>query len=101
RIPSGGLGLQIYPNPFTQSVKIILNSQNADGFINKVISVHIYDVTGRLVRSLSQPYPKKNGDIHFIWEGDDNLGRRVPSGVYFIRLEFDTHSKTYKVVKIK
>lgn len=47
----------------------------------------MYDVTGRLVRSLaSRIFPA--GEHRLIWDGADDAGRALPRGVYFTRLRY-------------
>jgi len=36
-----------------------------------------------------------------LWDGRDDLGRRVPAGVYFVRFETDDYSRTQKAILIK
>jgi len=36
-----------------------------------------------------------------IWDGTDDLGRKLPSGVYFVRLEADGFKKTEKAILLK
>jgi hypothetical protein len=51
------------------------------------VTLKVYDVTGRLVRTLldNQSFQAGNWDIN--WDGVDNVGRQVPRGVYFSSLE--------------
>ncbi|MCK4233869.1 T9SS type A sorting domain-containing protein, partial [candidate division WOR-3 bacterium] len=84
--------IEISPNPFTNKVEIKFQMtedrrQNSENRNNESdISLLIYDVTGRKVREFIL-YPSS-----FIlpakleWDGRDNAGKRVKSGVYFVRL---------------
>ena len=78
-------GLRVFPNPFVKAINIKFqtntNSQTSQ------TTLKIYDVTGRSVKSFSLPTSHFLLPTSMKWAGDDNLGRRVPSGVYFIRLE--------------
>jgi flagellar hook assembly protein FlgD len=57
----------------------------------------VYDVSGRVVRSLvSKQQPA--GTFTEIWNALDDGGTRVPSGVYFVRFRFDNIIKTRKIV---
>ena len=64
------------------------------------ISVKIYDVLGREVRVLAdQPF---HAGVHRInWDGLDNTGRKVATGMYFYRLEADGVSISRKMVLLK
>ncbi len=65
------------------------------------ISLMIYDVTGRLIKSFLLP------TAHFLlltsveWNGTDDSGRRLPAGVYFVRLNCPEGILIQKVVKLK
>jgi hypothetical protein len=57
----------------------------------------ILDASGRVVRQLArQSYPA--GATHLTWNGEDDHGRSVPTGVYFARLESAAGSRTRRVV---
>jgi flagellar hook assembly protein FlgD len=49
----------------------------------------IYDVAGRVVQQLHQG-PMRTGFRVMNWEGTNALGQRVSSGVYFLRVSFET-----------
>jgi hypothetical protein len=56
------------------------------------VSVAIYSTAGRCVRVLRAPYRRSgryNGDQALVWDGTDNSGHRVASGVYLARLRVD------------
>lgn len=52
------------------------------------VRIHVFDLTGRLVRSVA---PKVLGrGTHWVaWDGLDDLGRPVGAGIYFARLTLD------------
>jgi len=53
------------------------------------VTMQVYDVAGRKVRTLlDEPVPA--GEHRFAWNGEDDRGRRVGQGVYFVRLRFAT-----------
>jgi len=91
--------LPIYPNPFKDKVMIRCWIQNT-GYRIQDISLKVYDATGRLVRDFSRL--TVNGERSTIlWDGTDDYGRRLPSGVYFMRLETEGYTKTEKAVFLK
>jgi len=64
------------------------------------ISLKIYDVSGRIVRDLLRL--TVNGERSTIfWDGTDDYGRKLPSGVYFVRLETDEFKKTEKAILLR
>jgi hypothetical protein len=61
------------------------------------LAIKVYGLTGQVVRTLiSGNIPPGNHRVS--WDGRDDQGTRVPSGVYFYRLEADNFARTQKVV---
>lgn len=75
-----------YPNPFNPETTIPLQVPDAGG---SNMRLRIYSVTGQVVRELlSQDSDGLNPGWHEVhWDGRDDGGRPVSSGVYFYRLE--------------
>lgn len=70
----------VYPNPFNPAATISF-SLAADG----PVELSIYDVNGRLVRALLRgPLPAGEHDVR--WNGEDEHGSEVASGIYLLRL---------------
>ena len=89
--------LQNFPNPFNPETWIPYTlADNAD------VEVCIYDVQGMLVRRLDigrqQGRRYLNRQTAAYWDGKDQSGASVASGVYFYTLEADAFSKTRRMV---
>jgi hypothetical protein len=69
------------PNPFRDRTQISYQLPTAGN-----VSLRVYDVTGRTVRTLQDGY-KQPGAYSVSWDSRDNRGRQVPHGVYFYRLD--------------
>jgi hypothetical protein len=82
---------QNYPNPFNPSTAI---EYSISGWGRVELSV--FDVTGRLVRTLVEER-KQAMNYRIFWDGKDNAGRTVASGVYFYRLKTPTFTSTRKM----
>jgi subtilisin family serine protease len=68
------------PNPFNPGTRVELVVDRP-----RQLAVGVYDTRGRLIRMLldrSQPA----GVIQVVWDGRNDQGHAVPSGIYFIRL---------------
>jgi len=78
------------PNPFTHSTTI--EYINLKG---EKLSIDVYDICGRLRRNLINGFDRE-GCIK--WKGNDELGRRLPPGVYFVRLDVKKRSIGKKVI---
>ena len=64
------------------------------------VSMAIYDATGKLVRTLIDE-EKEAGYHSVVWNGKDNSGADMPSGVYFYRIESKDFTKTSKMLLLK
>ena len=64
------------------------------------MSLRIYDVGGRLVRTLFDGQ-QAAGQKMVTWDGRDERGRSVASGVYFYRLQAPSYKKTLKMVLVR
>jgi len=62
------------------------------------VSLGIYDVTGRLVRTLTEGAGRSAGPHTAGWDGRDSHGRLVGPGLYLVRLDADGVVRTHKVM---
>jgi hypothetical protein len=70
--------LDVYPNPFNSSVTFSLNIANR-GESN----LAIYDIRGRLVKTIFKGGNVEKGTHKFTWDARDAGGKAVSSGLYF------------------
>lgn len=87
---------QNYPNPFNPSTKI----QFAVPETEKV-KLEVYDIQGRLIRTLVDYELYNRGRYEVTWDGLDNKGNRIASGVYFAKMQAGKYSHTKKMVMNK
>ncbi|MDP2115183.1 MAG: lamin tail domain-containing protein, partial [Bacteroidota bacterium] len=86
--------LQNYPNPFSEGTYIEFKLDQPGKY-----NVSILDVNGRTLRVLSSDNPFST--VHTIyWDGNDNSGKPVATGVYFYRLESNGFSEMKRMVKM-
>jgi len=90
------LELSIQPNPF---------SPDGDGFEDEVIfrytlpvrsnlTIRIYDIQGRLIKTLVEDEPRASGEI--LWDGRDDENKIVRAGIYIIWAEAEGNSYSQK-----
>lgn len=90
---SSDLQLEIKPNPF---------SPDGDGFEDEVrfrydiplkseLSLKIYDIKGRLVKTLLNKEPRISGET--IWDGKSDKQRTVRAGIYVVFMEAEVEGK--------
>ncbi len=80
-LPGAAPALRIGPNPFCDSATLRFRL-NRDGATRLLL----YDAGGRLVRTLAEG-DRAAGEHAVQWEGRDESGVRLPSGVYYYRLD--------------
>ena len=73
---------QNYPNPFNPSTTIEFSLPRREN-----VTLSIYDVNGRLVRNLIVNEPYAPGVYRVDWDGLNEKGEKVASGVYFYRIQ--------------
>jgi hypothetical protein len=91
-----GSKLHIHPNPFTQALNIRFQNSTDKGVV-----VKIYDASGRMVKYFYLASSIQHQESSIVWHGDDEQGRAVAPGVYFVRLQAKGYAKTEKVVLLQ
>ena len=87
---------QNYPNPFNPSTNIVFELPKA-----QKITVTVYDVTGRKVKTLIDDKVMSAGRNEVTWNGLNQKGNAVSSGLYFYRVSTSDYSKIRKMVLMK
>ena len=84
-----------YPNPFNPSTTIRFSLERASE-----TKLKIFDVRGRDVRTLHAGR-LGSGEHEMVWDGRNDDGRTVGSGIYFYRLVADGYRGTQRMVLLK
>jgi len=92
---AAGLVLAAWPNPTTGSIAIRFVSSHGQR-----VSVDVYDMAGRRVRRLVDAEMGDGGQETW-WDGLDDRGRRVASGVYTVTARTPRGAATERVVMIR
>jgi hypothetical protein len=87
---------QNHPNPFNPNTTIDYSVPVGGGNV----SLKIYDVSGRLVRTLVNGH-RPAGNWNATWDGKDSRGMNVATGIYFYQLKAIGFSETRKMVLMK
>lgn len=87
---------QNYPNPFNPNTKIQFSLPSE----NKV-SLIIHDITGQEIRNLVDHDVMGGGKYTVDWDGTDNFGNKVTSGIYFAKMLVSQMQKTIKMNLVK
>ena len=84
--------LQNYPNPFDQMTRIPFLAD-----VGQQVQLKIYDLLGKLIFA-STLTPSGAMTNVFQWDGSDESGKKVASGVYFYQLDGIEKSETKKLI---
>ena len=62
------------------------------------MEVRVFDVTGRLIKTVANRIFAAGQEHLLIWDGTDETGNKVRSGVFFYRLQTSTWTSDRKLV---
>ncbi len=85
---------QNYPNPFNQSTRIPFSLSGKGN-----VQLEILDCLGNLV--LAHQIASKSGANFFLWDGSDQNGQPVSSGIYFYRIKAGDKVQTKKMICLR
>lgn len=87
---------QNYPNPFNPSTVIEYSI-----YKSSFVALKIYNCQGKEIYSFINNEYQNPGSYSVLWNGLDNTGAAVPSGLYFYKLEAGNNSVTRKMIFLK
>jgi len=87
---------QNVPNPFNPMTTIYFELPEP-----ATVSLRVYDISGRLVRSLLEGSALGAGRQDVVWNGKDDGGQQVATGVYFYHLNAGSFNETRRMVLVK
>jgi hypothetical protein len=93
-IPDEYALLQNYPNPFNAGTVIPFTMKNASEW-----TLTVYNILGQVVRTFEGS--DAPGTVNVNWNGQDQNGSAIPSGVYFYHVTTDSWSATRKMTLLK
>jgi hypothetical protein len=85
---------QNYPNPFNPTTSFKLSLPEASDY-----SVRVFNVAGQLVKTFQGHADA--GELTLVWDGSNDQGGKVASGVYFYRAEAKSFAQTRKMMMLK
>ena len=84
-----------YPNPFNPSTTISFELN-----VNSNVHLSIYNIMGQRVSTLVDEY-KENGIYNIQWNGVNDSGKEMASGIYKVKLVTDSGILTNKITLLK
>jgi len=88
--------LKIYPNPANERIKFQIQNPKNQTSSKSQISIKIYDATGQLVRQWD--YETVRQSDYVVWDTKDNIGHKLPTGVYFLKIKIEDKESIKKLV---
>ena len=84
------------PNPFVRSTRIRFTLARPDR-----VRLRIYDISGRMIRTLMDDngLPRHDGSVS--WDGLDDSGQDVADGVYVVRLETSGRTESRRILRLR
>jgi hypothetical protein len=98
-LPLGADGLELYrpvPNPFSYGMRMAYAVASA----GERVSIGVYDLAGRLVRTLADDVQSPGRHL-VTWDGRDEQGTRMRAGVYFVHARIGDHARQVRVTFLK
>ncbi len=89
------LNLANYPNPFNPSTEIVYSLPS-----EATVTLTVYNVLGREVITLLEDYMPA-GEHRITWDGTNDSGVRVASGIYLYRLQAGAIATTKKMILLR
>jgi hypothetical protein len=90
-----GVQVLVFPNPFSDSLSVIVE---ADGSLSRV-KIAVFNAAGELVYR----FPERGAETTYqeTWDGTNESGEEVASGVYLLQVDVGGRSEIHKVAKVK
>lgn len=95
RISTPTIPVSIYPNPFNPRATISFELSHVSP-----TSVKVYNIKGQLVTTLADD-TYGPGKHTLFWDGDDQSGSQVASGIYLVRIQSKAAATTRKLILMK
>ncbi|HEX4374709.1 MAG TPA: FlgD immunoglobulin-like domain containing protein [Puia sp.] len=87
--------LTIYPVPIQNSTTVSFTLAEP-----KEVFIKVFDMTGRPVKTIAGAQLQP-GDHQFLWNGKDEKGNALNTGIYFLRIETEDYSETRKIIMVR
>ena len=93
--PSDYFLFQNYPNPFNPETNIRFQLPKESG-----VRLRIFNILGKEIRNLTNRLYQA-GEYSITWDGHDERGNPVPSGIYFYQLKAGNFSAVKKLTLLR
>jgi hypothetical protein len=84
-----------YPNPFNLETQMRYTVAE-----DRAVQIQVFNLQGQKIFTLVNEF-KRQGSYVLTWSGKDNLGRKVPSGIYFLHMQAGSFKATRRMIMLK
>jgi len=84
------------PNPFLAATSLRFTLEGPER-----VTVRVFDAQGRLIRTLLEPTKLQAGTRNLVWDGHDDAGSAVASGVYFVEVRTGDGAESVKLLRVR
>ena len=95
KIPTQYVLNQNYPNPFNPTTTISFSVPQKE-----YVRIEVYDILGKLIKTIVDKEVGA-GNYSVVWEGNDQAGAKVASGMYLYRIQAGSFSSVKKMLMLK
>ena len=81
-LPSSYYNLSNYPNPFNPNTEISFSVPQTSQFV----TIEIFNSRGQIIKTIKIPNSSSQNPNQITWDGTNETGKQVPSGVYLYKL---------------
>lgn len=93
--PRPRLNLSVSPNPARGAIRCAFAAAQGQAW-----ALEVLDVAGRRVRALASG-TGEGGSLERAWDGQDDRGKPLPAGVYYVRATVGEGQETRRVVRLR
>ncbi len=90
--------MSLLQNPFVDQLRINYILGDAD---TRHVHLKIFDATGRLIRDLSSHLSAVSNPSSIVWDGRDESGKDLPSGIYIVQFTVGDYRQVEKAIILK
>lgn len=94
-LPADNLAVNVFPNPFSDQTAISFSMNQAAS-----LQANVFSADGKLVRTLADNF-NVAGTQKLFWDGCDNSGKSLPTGIYFLRIQAGDRQAHVKISRIR
>ncbi|MCF8236259.1 MAG: T9SS type A sorting domain-containing protein [Bacteroidales bacterium] len=86
-------GVKAYPNPFSDQLNLVIYLDN-----EQALGMEVYNMNGQLIKTLAKEQNFASGLHRFAWNGTNESGQKLSSGIYYVRTVAGSQVHVNKII---